>query len=92
MIGPAGTQGAPAISGLERVVREEVIAPGGFANYTIDCPSGKKVLGVSAFFNVIGHPTSTQLRPLLDGGGVYGRNTSAGDLTFIVAIACAYVS
>lgn len=93
MTGPAGPPGSPGLSEVEIVSgSEEGVAAGGYSTINLFCPSGKKVVGVAGWFNVIGNPVNTFFRANLSGGSIYGRNTSGGSLTMNGQILCARVS
>ena len=90
--GPQGVAGVPGASGLELVTKEQIVAPGAYSQLTMSCPSGKKVLGVSGYWNVIGSPVATKFEAGLNSGKVLGRNTGSVDLTFNGQITCAKVA
>ena len=90
--GAAGAAGAPGVSGLQYVSASVTIGAGSSNSVTVNCPAGKKILGLSADWSSTLDPTSAAISSTLTGGFAFGKNTFGAAQDLRAHATCAFVS
>ena len=89
--GPAGAAGAPGVSGLERVETTFSVLAGSDKALEVDCPAGKKILGLTTDWNTFTLTSTARFDADLGGGMVYGQNTTGTTKILRASATCATV-
>ena len=90
--GPAGPAGTAGVSGLERVTVSQSVPANSQAFLNVDCPAGKKILGLQGDWSVTYDGTAGEILPTLTGGRVFGKSTFGAAQVLRGYATCAFVS